>query len=132
MEQLVEEFFPLYMMEGKVPVPEPWSPRVDVKELEKEVLIKIDLPGVEPKDVEVTVVKDVLIIKGEKKDEHEEKKGTFHRLERFVGSFYREIPLPPFTDPEKIVAASSKGVLTIHLPKKPEVQPKRIAVAVEN
>jgi HSP20 family protein len=108
--------------------PEAWAPRVDVEETEKEILVKVDLPGVEPKDVELTVMGGALVIHGEKKEEKEEKKKNYHRLERFTGFFYREIPLPPGADEEKVVATSAKGVITVVIPKKPEVMPKKIAV----
>ncbi len=109
-----------------------WTPRVDVEETEKQIIVKADIPGVDPKDVNITVQEGVLTLRGEKKEEREEKKQNFHRVERFVGEFYRELPLPPGADQEKIVATTAKGVITITIPKKPEVQPKKIAVkAVE-
>jgi HSP20 family protein len=72
-----------------------------------------------------------LVLRGEKQEEKKEEKKDFHRIERFVGQFYREIPLPTGTNPDKISATSSKGVVTITIPKKPEVQPKKIAVAAK-
>lgn len=105
-----------------------WSPRVDIEETDKELLVKADLPGVEPKNVEITVRDGMLTLKGERKEEREKKEKTYHRVERFVGSFYREIPLPSGTDPDKISAETAKGVITISIPKKPEAQPKKIAV----
>jgi HSP20 family protein len=105
-----------------------WAPRVDVKETDKEILVKADLPGVEAKDIEVTVADGVLTLRGEKKEEKEERKENYYRSERFAGRFYREIPLPPGADAEKVSAASTKGVVTITIPKKPEAQPKKIAV----
>jgi len=107
-----------------------WTPRVDVEETDKEIVVKVDLPGVEAKDVEVCVIDGLLVLKGEKKEEREEKGKNYHRTERFVGQFYREVPLPPGVDPEKIVATSSKGVVMVTVPKKPEVMPKKIAVKV--
>jgi len=108
-----------------------WSPRVDIEETENEIVVKADLPGVDPKDVEITVNNGTLILKGEKKEEHEEKKKDFHNVERFVGQFYRELPLPTGTDPDKIAATSAKGVITVTIPKVPEAQPKKITVQAQ-
>jgi HSP20 family protein len=105
-----------------------WTPRVDVEETAKEILVKADLPGVDPKDVEVTVAEGALILKGEKKEAKEETTKNYHRVERFVGQFYRAIPLPAGADAEKVTATSSKGVITVTIPKTPEAQPKTIAV----
>lgn len=105
-----------------------WSPRVDVEETEKEFVVKADLPGVDPKDVEVTLSHGALIMKGEKKEEKEKKEKNFHRVERFIGRFYREIPLPTDTDAEKITATTAKGVITVVVPKKPDALVKKIAV----
>lgn len=128
MDRMLERFFgPAGEPEGNAGKPV-WAPRIDVEETEKEVLVKADLPGVDPKDVEVSVIEGALVLRGEKKEEREEKKKNFHRMERFIGRFYREVPLPPGTDPEKISATSAKGVITVVIPKKPEAQPKKIAV----
>jgi HSP20 family protein len=105
-----------------------WQPRVDVEETDKEITVKADLPGVDPKDIDVQVLDGVLTLKGEKKEEKEEKTKNYHRVERFAGSFYRAIPLPAGADADKVVAKSAKGVLTITIPKKPELQPKKITV----
>jgi HSP20 family protein len=109
-----------------------WTPRVDVEETDKDLLVKADLPGVDAKDVEISVSNGALILKGEKKEEREEKKKNYHAVERFVGKFYRELPLPAGTDPDKIVATSAKGVITITIPKKPEAQPKKISVKAQD
>jgi HSP20 family protein len=105
-----------------------WAPRVDVAETEKEVYVKAELPGVDPKEVELTVHDGVLTIRGEKKEEKEEKKKEYHRVERFFGQFYREVPLPAGTDTEKITASSAQGVITVAIPKKPEILPKKITI----
>jgi HSP20 family protein len=105
-----------------------WAPRVDVEETDKEILVKADLPGVDPKAVEVSVQDNVLTVRGEKKEEKEEKKKNYHRVERFAGSFYRAIPLPPGADAEKVAATSANGVVTITIPKKLESQPRKITV----
>jgi HSP20 family protein len=112
-------------------VPAEWSPRVDVSETDKAITVKADLPGVDPKDVDVTVRDGVLTIKGEKKEEREEKKKNYQRMERFCGKFYRAISLPTGVDEDNIAAATAKGVVTVTIPKKPEAQPKKIAVKTE-
>jgi HSP20 family protein len=109
-----------------------WAPRVDVEETDKEIVVKADLPGVDPKDVDISVVGGSLVLKGEKKEERAEKKKGYHRIERFGGQFYREIPIPAETDPDKIAATSCKGVITITIPKKPEAQPKKVVVKAED
>jgi len=105
-----------------------WAPLIDVSETEKALVVKADLPGVDPKDVDVTVRDGMLTIRGEKKEEHEEKQKNFHRVERFVGQFFRSIPLPAGADETNVAATTGKGVLTVTIPKKPEAQPKKIAV----
>jgi HSP20 family protein len=125
MEDLFQRFFEPWEDRGEAPA---WTPRVDVEETDKEVVVKADLPGVDPKDVEVTVADGSLVLKGERKEEREEKKKSYYRVERFVGQFYRTIPLPPGTDPDKISAATAKGVISVTIPKKPEAQPKKIVV----
>ncbi len=105
-----------------------WSPRVDVSETDNAITVLADLPGVDPKEVEVTLTDGVMTIKGEKKEEREEKGKNFHKTERFVGSFYRQIVLPAGTDEEKVTAASTNGTITITIPKKPSAQPKKVTI----
>jgi HSP20 family protein len=108
-----------------------WEPRVDVEETEKEVVVKADLPGVDPKEVDVSVLDGVLILRGEKREEKEEKGKNFHRAERFRGTFYRELPLPAGVDPDKVSAVCAKGVVTVTIPKKAAAQPRKITVKPE-
>jgi len=105
-----------------------WAPQVDVEETEKEFLVKADLPGVNPKDVDIRVVDNVLTVRGGKEEKKEERKKNYHRMERFSGQFYRAIALPAGTDPEKVNATSANGVITITIPKRPEAQPKKIVI----
>lgn len=125
MEELVSRFFG---SGGGDPPATAWAPRVDVEETDKEIVVKADLPGVDPKAVEVTVENGVLTVRGEKKEEKKEERKNFHRVERFTGSFYRSIPLPPGADSEQVTATCSNGVVTISVPKKPEARAKKITV----
>lgn len=131
MNDLFQRFFGEALDGGEVAM-EAWAPRVDMEESDKEIVIKADLPGVEPKDVEISIADNMLILKGEKKEEREIKKKNYHRTERFIGQFYRQIPLPPGADPEKVSASSSKGVITITVPKTMAAQPKKVAVQVKD
>jgi HSP20 family protein len=126
MADLVDRFFNDDPSNGKAM--KPWAPQVDIEETEKEFLVKADLPGVEPKDVDIQVVDNVLTVRGSKEEKKEEKRKNYHRTERFVGSFYRSIPLPVGVDAEKVAATCANGTVTITIPKKPEAQPKKIAV----
>ena len=103
-------------------------PELDVSETDDEILVKADLPGVDEKDLSVSLSGTNLLIKGEKKEEKEEKGKHFHRIERSFGSFQRTIALPVAVDSSRIKAEYNKGVLEIHLPKKPEAKPQQIPV----
>jgi HSP20 family protein len=126
MEQLFRRFFGVPAGAGRGAGPS-WEPRVDIEETDTEMLFKVDLPGIDAKDVDLAVTEGMLVLRGERKEPRGNGK-TFHQTERFVGPFYREIPLPPGTDSDRIDAASARGVLTITVPKKPEVQTKKIAI----
>ena len=107
------------------------TPAIDLAETPEEISVKAELPGVDEKDISVSLSGDNLIIRGEKKAEKEEKNKSFHRVERWHGSFERVIALPVAIDPEKIKAKYKTGVLEIHLQKKPEVKPKQIQISVK-
>lgn len=107
-----------------------FGPSTDIVETDKEIEISVELPGVEEKDVDVSLSDDMLIIRGEKKAEKQEKRKDYYFAERSFGSFSRTVPLPPGVDADKVSAAFKKGVLTVTLPKTPEAQAnvKRIEV----
>ena len=107
-----------------------FTPRVDVEENEKEVRVTAELPGMDAKDIDISIHRDVLTLRGEKSSEHEEKKGQYHRIERSYGSFERQIPLGVAVDAEKAAAEYKNGVLTVTLPKKAEAKPRPIQVKV--
>jgi HSP20 family protein len=94
-----------------------FNPKVDVKESDKEISIAAELPGMEDKDIDISLTKDALTIKGEKKQEKEDKGKDYYRMERSYGSFTRTIPLPAEIDTDKAKAEFKKGVLSISLPK---------------
>ncbi len=105
-----------------------WVPAVDIKETDKAFVITADIPGVDPNDIDVHMENGVLSIKGERKEEKEEEKEGYKRIERMRGSFYRRFSLPDTADAEKISAKSNHGVLEITIPKQEKTQPRKIAV----
>ncbi len=107
-----------------------WTPSVDIKEEDKQFVLLADIPGVDPKDIEVNMENGMLTIKGERKTEATEEKEDYKRVERVYGSFYRRFSLPETADAEKISATASNGVLKVTIPKVEKVQPKRINVNV--
>ncbi len=104
-----------------------WTPAVDVKETENEVIVNVEIPGIDPKDVEVSVVGDVLTLSGEKSEETDEKSNYWHRAERRYGSFTRTIQLPCAVG-DNTVAKAVHGVLTVTLDKRPEDKSRRIEI----
>ena len=105
----------------------PWGSgeaRSDVVETDNAVEVSIELPGMEMKDIEVSVSDDMLTVKGEKKIERQDEKKGYYLSERSYGAIYRTIPLPPGVDGEKAEASFKDGVLTIRLPQTPEAQAK--------
>ena len=105
-----------------------WRPAVDIKEEDNRFLIKADVPGVDPKDIEITMEDGVLTIKGERTVEKDEKREDYRRLERSRGTFYRRFSLPDTADADKIEAVGKDGVLEIVIPKHAKVMPRRITV----
>ncbi len=98
---------------------ENWVPDVDIIDGEREVTVRAEIPGIDPKDLEVTVSGDVLTISGQKSEEKEERGKAFFRSERRYGAFRRSLMLPPRVDPLKVSAEVDKGVLTVRIPKTP-------------
>ena len=105
-------------------------PAVDVYEDTKKVVLKLEVPGMEEKDLDVRVENNTLTVKGERKFEKDEKEDNFHRIERRYGSFYRAFTLPSTVDTQNVEASYNAGVLKLELNKKPEAQPKQIKVNV--
>ena len=133
MDDMFEGFlhgFDLKPFESRLGV---FSPNIDVVENDKEIRISAELPGMEEKDLEVSINKDSLLIKGEKKEEKEDKGKEYYRMERSYGAFSRTIPLPVEVETDKVEAKFKKGVLSITLPKtaKAVSETKKIAVKAE-
>jgi HSP20 family protein len=113
------------------PIAEEWIPPVDISDTADKVTVKVEAPGMDAKDIEISLSGDILTIRGEKKAEKEEKGENFYLVERSYGSFARSLRLPAVVDADKIEASFKQGVLTITCPKKEEVKPKQITVKAE-
>lgn len=105
-----------------------WSPAVEVRELDDELLVTAELPGMMKDDVEVELEKNVLTIRGEKKDEKEADEKDRYLYERYYGAFQRSFSLPVPVDAARVRAEFKDGVLKIHLPKAPEAKGKKIEI----
>ena len=105
-----------------------WRPAVDISEEDDRFVIHADLPGVDPKEIEITMENGVLTLKGERKVENKEESKGYTRIERAHGTFYRRFSLPDTADADRIEAKGKNGVLEITLPKHEKKQPKRISV----
>jgi len=105
-----------------------WAPSVDITENDKEFTLLADIPGVDPEDIEISMEKGVLTIKGERKTENVEEGENYRRVERETGQFYRRFTLPDSADADKIEAKSEHGVLKITIPKQEVAISRRIEV----
>ncbi len=105
-----------------------WVPAVDVREEDDRFVIHADVPGVDPKDIEVTLENGVLTVSGHRESEKKEEGKGFSRVERSSGSFFRRFTLPDTADAEKIKAKSNNGVLEIAIAKHDKLQPRRIKI----
>ena len=107
-----------------------WLPPIDLSETPDKITVKAEIPGMDPKEIDISIQGDTLIIKGEKKEEKEEKGKNYYRMERRYGSFSRSVDLPTSVDTNKVTAECKNGVLEITMQKKEEVKPKQISVKV--
>lgn len=133
MERLMDDVFgfsPIASTQNMMRAVDSFAPRIDVAETEKAYTVHADLPGISEKDLEVTLKDNLLTLKGERKQESEEKHGTYTRIERSYGSSERQIGLSKDIDQSKIDATFKNGVLTLTLPKlaEPEQSAKKINV----
>ena len=110
----------------------PWSPAVDIYETENELVLKADLPEVDPSNVDIRVENQTLTISGERKFESDKSEKGFHRIERSYGAFTRSFTLPNTFDTGSVSAAYKNGVLTVKLPKKEAAKPRQIKIESAN
>ncbi len=108
-----------------------WTPPIELLEKEDKFIAKADLPGMKKEEIDVSVVEGILMIKGQRKAEHEVKEEEYYCSERRYGSFFRLITLPAAVDSEHINATYENGVLEVTLPKAAEVKPKKVEISVK-
>jgi len=118
---------PLTAVEGTAS----WAPAIDMYESDDKLTVEAELPGLEAKDMEITIEDDTLRIKGERKFSNEIKEDNYHRIERAYGYFERNIPLPRKIQEDKVVATVKDGLLRVEMPKAEEAKPKQIPIKVE-
>jgi len=134
MDALFDEFFsgfemgPSFSRHGSG-----FTPNIDIRENDKEIRVSAELPGIDEKDIDITLNHDSLTIKGEKKEEKEDKGKDYYRMERSYGTFCRTIPLPVEIETDKVNAHYRKGILTVTIPKskKSIEERKKISVTVD-
>jgi len=105
-----------------------WTPAVDIKEEDDQYLLIADIPGVDPKDIDIHMENNILTIKGERNSELKTEKDGFKRIERQHGIFYRRFTMPEGINAEGIQASSDHGVLILHIPKQEATKPRKISV----
>jgi HSP20 family protein len=105
-----------------------WNPSIDVSESDKDFVVKADIPGVDPKDVDISIDNNSLVISGEKRQEEEEKGRNYYRLERSYGTFRRTFVLPSDAEVDKVKASSKDGVVTITIPKSAVSASKKVEI----
>ncbi len=134
MNQLTREFErlldlqPAHGEDGTQSATADWVPMVDIKEEEGRFVVFADVPGVDPKDIEITMDKGVLTIRGQREHESKEEREGYKRMERSRGTFYRRFALPDTADVENVSARGNNGVLEVVIPKQEAAQPRRISV----
>ena len=124
------QFWPRLATEGDGSKKLQWAPSADISETDKEYVIRAELPAVNKQDVQVTLDQGIITIKGERKQQKEDKNEKFHRVESFYGSFERSFSLPDNVNADSIRCESKDGVLAVHIPKAEisRQKPKQIAV----
>jgi HSP20 family protein len=133
MNRMFDQFFtdPFQMLSTRFAVQPDFFPRLDVSESDKAYTVSAELPGMDEKDVQISLEKNSLILSGEKKSESEAKEKTYHRVERSYGSFQRVIPFETDLDEDKASAVFKNGVLTVTLPKSAEAMQKSRKIEIK-
>jgi len=108
-----------------------WTPNMDISETKDSLVAKVEVPGLDPKDIQISLQENLLTIKGEKRQEKEEKDEHYHRVERAYGVFTRSVRLPVAVDASKVTASFKNGLLTVTLPKTPSARGTTIPVKAE-
>ena len=108
-----------------------WAPAVDVRETKESLEISVELPGMDPKDVAITVENNILTLRGSREFEKADEGETYHRVERAYGAFERSFTLPRSVNAEKINAKFKQGVLHLSLPKREETKPRSVKITVD-
>lgn len=114
------------------PASRPWTPSVDIFETDNDLVLKADLPDIDPKAIEIQIENGTLTLKGERKFEQQNNHKGYHRLERSYGSFVRAFSLPETVDPENVKADYKAGVLTVTLAKKAVAKPRTVKIDISN
>ena len=128
-ENIYDRFFePSFLPSPYLFGKEKWDPTVDISEGRKDITVKAEIPGIETKDLDISIDGCLLTIKGEKKQERKQKEETYYRVERSYGYFDRTIALPAEVDPDKVEASYKRGILKIKLRKAKEYETRRIKV----
>lgn len=130
MDKLFDEFFTRRPEAGGRRMPVVWQPAIEAYETDGDVVVRAELPGIEPGQVEITVTEDTLTIKGEAKSEVEEKARNYYRRELRVGAFVRSIALPAGVQGDQAKASYKNGILEIRLPKSERSKPKTVKVEI--
>ena len=128
MNRLFEDAVSTARSEEKDMISSAWAPAVDIYEDDNQLVLTVEVPGIEEKAIEIRVEDNTLSIRGERKMEKETKEENYHRIERAYGSFYRSFSLPNYIDQESIRAEHENGVLKITLPKRSELKPRQVRI----
>lgn len=129
MDRLFERFFEPEWTD--LPALGDWAPSLDLSETKENLVVKMEVPGMDPKDIQVSLQENLLTVKGEKRQEKEDKDERYHRIERSYGSFTRSVRLPVAVDGSKVDASFKNGLLTVTLPKTPGAKGTTIPIKAE-